>query len=209
MVDADYNNDGCMDLLVLRGGWEFPMRKSLLRNNCNGTFTDVTDSSGLGQTVTATQTAAWADIDNDGYLDLFIGNENSPSQLFRNRGDGTFEDISHAAGIDKRHSPRASQPQTTTMTDTLISTCRTSAAPIFFITTTRPHLYRSRQAGRRAGDRYYSFATWFFDYDNDGWPDIFVNCYYSSVDEVMRSYLGLPPVGRDAQALSEPAQRHF
>jgi hypothetical protein len=88
LVAADYNNDGCMDLLVLRGGWESPMRKSLLRNNCDGTFTDVTHESGLGETVTASQTAAWADVDNDGYLDLYIGNENTPSQLFRNKGDG-------------------------------------------------------------------------------------------------------------------------
>src|SRR5580704_18299057 len=101
MVAADYNNDGCMDLLVLRGGWELPMRKSLLRNNCDGTFTDVTQESGLGATVTQSQTAAFADVDNDGYLDLFIGNENTPSQLFRNKGDGTFEDISHAAGVDQ------------------------------------------------------------------------------------------------------------
>src|SRR5207244_9085490 len=39
MVQADYNNDGCMDILILRGAWEFPLRKSLLRNNCDGTFT--------------------------------------------------------------------------------------------------------------------------------------------------------------------------
>ena len=47
MVQADYNNDGCMDILVLRGGWEFPQRKTLLRNNCSGTFTDVTEAAGL------------------------------------------------------------------------------------------------------------------------------------------------------------------
>ena len=40
--------------------------------------------SGLGASVTSSQTAAWADIDNDGYLDLFIGNENSPEQLVPN-----------------------------------------------------------------------------------------------------------------------------
>jgi hypothetical protein len=47
IIQADYNNDGCMDILVLRGGWEIPQRMSLLRNNCNGTFTDVTKESGL------------------------------------------------------------------------------------------------------------------------------------------------------------------
>ena len=50
MVQADYNNDGCTDILVLRGAWEFPMRKSLLRSNCDGTFTDVTREAGLTST---------------------------------------------------------------------------------------------------------------------------------------------------------------
>jgi hypothetical protein len=48
----------------------------------------------------------------------------------------------------------------------------------------------AKQAGVQTP--YYSFATWFFDYDNDGWPDLFVDDYLPSVDEVMRSYLGLP-----------------
>ena len=48
LVAADYNNDGCLDVLVLRGAWEtLGQRMSLLRNNCNGTFTDVTKASGL------------------------------------------------------------------------------------------------------------------------------------------------------------------
>ena len=100
IIQADYNNDGCVDLLVLRGAWEFPQRKSLLRNNCDGTFTDVTVQAGLAEP-TSTQTAVWADIDNDGYLDLFVGNENGPSQLFRNKGDGALKDMSHAAGVDR------------------------------------------------------------------------------------------------------------
>jgi hypothetical protein len=99
LLQADYDNDGCTDVLVLRGGWETPQRKSLLRNSCNGTFTDVTAASGLASPPTSTQTAAWADIDNDGFLDLFVGNENRPAQLFRNRGNGTFEDIAQAAGV--------------------------------------------------------------------------------------------------------------
>ncbi|HET6206936.1 MAG TPA: FG-GAP-like repeat-containing protein, partial [Terracidiphilus sp.] len=99
LLPADYNNDGCLDILALRGGWEFAQRKSLLRNNCNGTFTDVTDTSGLGATVTSTQAAAWADIDNDGNVDLFVANEGAPAQLYHNKGDGTFEEIAQLAGI--------------------------------------------------------------------------------------------------------------
>lgn len=192
MVAGDYNNDGCIDLLVLRGGWEFGMRKSLLRNNCNGTFTDVTDQSGLGQTVTATQSAVWADIDNDGYLDLFIANENSPAQLFRNRGDGTFEDISHAAGIDRTAFSKA-----VTAAD-----YDNDGFVDFFVSNYdgANFLYRNNgdrtfsEIGREAGIRepIFSFSAWFFDYDNDGWPDLLVSDYPWSVDDVMRSYLHLP-----------------
>ena len=85
----------------MRGGWQWPMRRSLLRNNCDGTFTDVTREAGLMEPLAASQTAVWTDIDNDGFLDLFVGNEKGPSQLFHNKGDGTFEEIGHAAGVDR------------------------------------------------------------------------------------------------------------
>ncbi len=50
----------------MRGGWQLPQRRSLLRNNCNGTFTDVTAESGLAVPATSSQNAVWTDIDNDG-----------------------------------------------------------------------------------------------------------------------------------------------
>ena len=100
-IHGDYDNNGCQDILILRGGWEeIPQRKSLLRNNCDGTFTDVTVASGLA-TPTTSQTAVWTDIDNDGRLDLFVGVENGPAQLFHNKGDGTFVDIASTAGVDR------------------------------------------------------------------------------------------------------------
>jgi len=99
LLQADYGNDGCKDVLVMRGGWELAQRRSLLRNNCNGTFTDVTAKAGLMTPVTSSQTAVWTDIDNDGRLDLFVGNEDAPAQLFHNRGDGTFADIAASAGV--------------------------------------------------------------------------------------------------------------
>jgi len=192
IIQADYNNDGCMDILVLRGGWEFPMRKSLLRNNCNGTFTDVTEQSGLGATLTATQTAAWADIDNDGYLDLFVGNENGPSQLFRNKGDGTFEDISHAAGVDKvafTKSVVAADYDRDGYMDFYV-TNYVGGNFLYHNNHDRTFTEVGAQAGVRNPQR--SFVAWWFDFNNDGWPDLYVSSYYGSVEEVMRTYLGLP-----------------
>ena len=192
IVEADYNNDGCMDLLVLRGGWEFPMRRSLLRNNCDGTFTDVTQQSGLGDSVSESQSAVWADIDNDGFVDLFIANEKGPSQLFHNRGDGTFEDISHAAGIDKTSFSKgvvAADYDKDGYVDFYVSNL-SDANFLYHNNHDNTFTEVARQAGVQAP--YQSFAAWFFDYDNDGWPDLFVTDYYSSVDEVIRCALGMP-----------------
>lgn len=107
LVQADYDNDGDTDLLVLRGAWlgrngRHP--KSLLCNDGHGRFSDVTFAAGLGEVHYPSQTAAWADYDNDGDLDLYVGNEAEenfrfPSQLFQNRGDGTFVDVAAAAGV--------------------------------------------------------------------------------------------------------------
>ena len=107
MVQADYDNDGDTDVLVLRGAWlgvhgRHP--NSLLRNDGEGRFEDVTFEAGLGDVHYATQTAAWADYDGDGDLDLYVGNETwsntqAPCQLFRNKGNGTFEDVARHAGV--------------------------------------------------------------------------------------------------------------
>ncbi len=192
IVQADYNNDGCMDILVLRGGWEFPQRMSLLRNNCNGTFTDVTDSSRLGPDPIETQAAAWADIDNDGYLDLFVVNERGPSMLFHNKGDGTFEEIGAAAGIDQIAAGKgvaAADYDGDGYMDFYVSNLEGDNF-LYHNNGNLTFTEVGRQAGVQAPS--YSFATWFFDYDNDGWPDLFVASNLRSVDESMKSYLGRP-----------------
>ena len=192
IIQADYNNDGCMDILVLRGGWEYPMRRSLLRNNCDGTFTDVTRASGLAEPATATQSAVWADVDNDGYVDLFIANEHGPNQLFRNKGDGTFEDISHFAGVDQTTFSKgvvAADYDNDGYVDFYVSNF-SGGNFLYHNNGDRTFTEVSRAAGVQAP--FGSFATWFFDYDNDGWPDLFVTSYYQSDDDVARTYLGLP-----------------
>ena len=192
MVQADYDNDGCMDILVLRGGWEYAQRKSLLRNNCNGTFTDVTDASGLGATVTSTQSAAWADIDNDGYLDLFVANENSPAQLFHNNGDGTFREIGAAAGIDRTAFSKgvtAADYDNDGFVDFYV-TNQNGVNFLYHNNGDGTFAEVAKQAGVQAPS--FSFATWFFDYDNDGWPDLFVTSYLNSISETVKTYVGGP-----------------
>lgn len=107
---ADYDNDGNPDIFIV--GFEVP--NILYRNNGNGTFTDVTANSGVGHKGFGTS-ACWADIDKDGYLDLYIVNNGDIAKvfptypwksknaeaniLFRNNGNGTFTDITKKSGV--------------------------------------------------------------------------------------------------------------
>jgi len=193
IIQTDYNNDGCTDFLVLRGGWEFPERMSLVKNNCDGTFTDVTDASGLGAALVASQTAVWADINNDGLLDLFVGNESGGNLLFLNKGDGRFENISRSAGIDGKPGQIKSVVAADYDNDGYVDFYATDYLG-------ENHLYHNNHdntftdVAEQAGVAGLgpSFAAWFFDYDNCGLPDLFVTSYFVSVDESMRTYLGLP-----------------
>ncbi len=181
-----------MDILVLRGAWELPMRKSLLRNNCDGTFTDVTGEAGLANPATSTQTAAWADFDNDGNIDLFVGNENAPSQLYHNNGDGTFTDVAHHAGVDRVKFTKG----------VVAGDYDNDGYPDFYVSNggDENFLYHNNRDGTftdvagklHVGKPLMSFAVWFFDYNNDGWLDLFVTSFLQSVTEVARSYLKLP-----------------
>lgn len=106
---ADYDNDGFKDLFVSR---TFKPNQ-LFHNNGDGTFTDVTEKSGLGADC-CTTVAAWGDYDNDGYLDLYVGRyldprkdipttfyarNGEPNQLYHNNGDGTFTNVTERAGV--------------------------------------------------------------------------------------------------------------
>ncbi len=195
IIQTDYNNDGCLDILILRGGWEFPRRRSLLRNNCDGTFTDVTAQSGLVEPVRSSQSAVWADIDNDGKLDLFVANENAPAQLFLNLGDGTFADIAREAGVGRSAFSKgvvAEDYDHDGYVDFYVSN-QNGPGFLYHNNGDRTFTQVSGPAGVEANR--FSFAAWFFDYDNDGWADLFVTSYFGSAEESARSYLGLPRKG--------------
>ncbi|MGB7846906.1 MAG: CRTAC1 family protein [Candidatus Acidiferrum sp.] len=117
----DYNNDGLLDLFVtnylaydirtappcvLQGypAYCSPMGfhglpNMLYRNNGDGTFTDVTEESGIGKHVGKGMGAAFADYDNDGFMDIFVSNDSYRNFLFHNNGDGTFSEVGLRAGV--------------------------------------------------------------------------------------------------------------
>ena len=101
VASADYDNDG--DLDVFLGTQSYPgstFTGILYRNNGNGTFTEVTASSGI-TTVYYTWGAEWGDYNNDGYLDLFLANTTGLFQLYKNNGNGTFTDVASTVGISE------------------------------------------------------------------------------------------------------------
>ena len=196
ITQTDYDGDGRLDILVMRGGWETAIRNSLLRNReAPGgglRFDDVTEQAGLGGPAHRTQSAAWADYDGDGDLDVFVGNELSFSQLFRNRGGGTFEDATVEAGLSFRSFTKG----------VAWGDIDGDGRPDLYVSNfgERNLLFVNRGQGRfeevalerGVSEPIYSFTTWFWDYDNDGWLDLLTVTLLQTVDEVAREYLGLP-----------------
>ena len=209
-VAADYDNDGDTDVLVLRGAWlgtQGTIRNSLLRNDTSPgggkvLFTDVTAVAGLADPAYPTQTAAWGDLDNDGDLDLFVGNESAkelrlkdsagdfPSQLFQNNGDGTFTDIAATAGGQNDRFCKG-----VTMGDY----DNDRDLDIFVSNVGKNRLYRNDGDGSFTdvapdlgitGSGGYDFAPWFFDFNNDGWLDLFVGAYKAHLKDFMRDARG-------------------
>ena len=221
ITQTDYNNDGWMDVLIMRGGWmkmRGQMRMSLLRNNGGNdgargenTFSDVTEAVGLAKPAYPSQSGAWADYDNDGDLDLYSCSESMreagvestamlfPSRLFRNDGSGRFEDVAQDAGVQNWRY------------------CKGSAWGDYD-NDGDSDLYISNFGGenrlyRNNGDATFSdaaieldvvepidsFATWFWDYDNDGWQDIFVAGYGEDIGDVAADRMGLENSGPRAR----------
>ena len=113
----DYDKDGCVDLFVGRyvkfdpkyrafyaadnypGPLDYAGETNMLfHNNCDGTFTDVTEKSGIGAYVGRTMGVTAADFDNDGWDDVYVSNDRTENFLFHNKHDGTFEEIANDTG---------------------------------------------------------------------------------------------------------------
>ncbi|HEY4354577.1 MAG TPA: FG-GAP-like repeat-containing protein [Acidobacteriaceae bacterium] len=210
LICADYDNDGHPDLLVLRGGWwgkhgAYPL--SLLRNRGDGTFTDVTRQAGLFAPH-PTQTAAWADFDGDGWLDLWVPHESTPgdprpSKLFHNNRDGTFTDIAAASGMGDMGFAKATawgdfnndgRPDLYVSIKGKPNRLLRNDGPWPGDDPAKLTRWRFTDVTQQAGvtEPIESFTTWFFDYDNDGWHDLFVAGYSSTPGDVGAFEAGLP-----------------
>ncbi len=203
---ADYDNDGDLDLYVLRGAWlgtfgEYP--NSLLRNNGDGTFEDVTVAAGV-LSLNPSHSATWGDYDNDGWLDLFVGNESRgnprPCELWRNNGDGTFSDVAAETGLDHAGFVKGAvwgDYDNDGWLDLYLSRLGDTNL-LFHNDGPVENGWQFSEVGERAGvtQPIKSFPTWFFDYDNDGWLDLMVATFAefdgSALHQVAAYYLGRP-----------------
>lgn len=200
LVQADYDNDGDLDLYVLRGAWlssNGRQPNSLLQNQGDGTFIDRTFEAGLGEHHFPSQTAAWGDYDLDGDLDLYVGNENqpnfsAPSQLFRNNGDSTFTDVAEEAGVTNDRYAKGvvwGDADGDRWPDIVVSNLEGEN-----------RLYHNNKDGtfsdiaKQAGVTHpiASFPAWTWDFNNDGHLDIFICAYASEIGDHVLHYLGRP-----------------
>lgn len=218
LTHADFDGDGMLDLYVLRGAWmgsDGRIRNSLLRNDLEreaGRFVDVTVSAGLAYPAYPSHSAGWNDFDGDGDLDLYVGNESPAqttvpqtlygrterpysSQLFRNDGDGTFTPITRRAGVaNDRFAKGVAWGDYDDDGDSDLYVSNIGPNRLYrnegdgTFTDVAPALGVDEPAAQ-------SFGTWFFDHDNDGDLDLWVNRYGAPVDAVFASYLGMSVSG--------------
>src|SRR5262249_39126108 len=129
--------------------------------------------------------------DNDGFLDLFVGDEQGRSRLYHNRGDGTFEEVAITAGVAN---------EGFVCKGANWGDFNADRYPDLYVANLNgpPRLFRNNRDGTftdvapqmRINHPQTGFSCWFFDYDNEGWLDIFATSYARNLAENVQSQLG-------------------
>jgi enediyne biosynthesis protein E4 len=213
---ADYDGDGYLDLYIcgyvqyrynaldagkaslqyqaaipftLNPSSYAPERNLLYRNKQDGTFTELAPQAGVDNPSGRSLVAAWCDFDDDGWPDLYIANDISDNAMYRNLGDGTFQDVSHSAWVaDYRGAMGLAIADWDGDTDQDIFVSHWIAQEnafysnlmfVFGDTSKKGANIRfmdvADQVGLgQIGLDFIGWGTFFFDFDNDGLPDLFL-----------------------------------
>lgn len=196
----DYDKDGCLDLFVGRyvkfdpkyrafyaaDNYPGPLdyegeTNKLFHNNCNGTFTDVSEKSGLSNFVGRTMGVTAADFDGDGWDDIYVANDRTENFLFHNKHDGTFEEIGNESGTAFGQNGESTSSMGPVFADL-------SGRGLLDLWVTDGHYNRMlKNTGKMAFDdigagngvsqanaQYVSWGTGVYDYDNDGILDVLI-----------------------------------
>jgi hypothetical protein len=196
----DYDKDGCTDLFVGRyvkfdpkyhayyapDGYPGPLdyagdTNKLYHNNCNGTFTDVTDKSGIGAYVGRTMGVTAADFDNDGWDDIYVSNDRTENFLFHNKHDGTFEEIGSDTGTAYGQNGESTSSMGPVFVDIegrgLLDLWVTDGRYNRLLLNTGKMSFEDLGATNgvsQANAQYASWGTGVYDFDNDGLLDILI-----------------------------------
>jgi enediyne biosynthesis protein E4 len=196
----DYDKDGCVDLFVGRyvkfdptyrnyyaaDNYPGPLdyegeTNKLYHNNCDGTFTDVSDKSGISALVGRTMGVTAADFDGDGWDDIYVANDRTENFLFRNKHDGTFEEVANDTGTAFGQNGESTSSMGPVFADF-------EGRGMLDLWVTDGHYNRLlhntgkmsfEDVGAQTGvsqtnAQYVSWGTGVYDFDNDGNPDILI-----------------------------------
>jgi enediyne biosynthesis protein E4 len=155
----------------------------LYKNNGDGKFTDVSKASGIAKEKGKSLGVAFGDYDNDGWPDIFVANDSSPCFLFHNNRNGTFSEVGLITGTSLNQDGGTFAGMGTDFADydndgwpDLIVTDLSNEQYVLFRNTGKG-LFLDESLGSRIGPESRLYSGWgvkFFDYDNDGWKDLFV-----------------------------------
>jgi hypothetical protein len=202
---VDYNNDGLLDLFVSNYcKWEVntdpycgPTPKlraychpnnyanlpnTLYRNNGDGTFTDVSEETGIAKYLGKGMGVAIADYDGDGFLDIFVANDNRPNFLFHNLGGKKFEEVALEAGVAYAQSGSALSGMGVDFRDVdndgrpdiWHTAVENESFPLFRNVGGGQFVEQTLPAQLAVTRTMSGWGNGIFDFDNDGWKDLFV-----------------------------------